>query len=194
MSVGENIRKRRLTLDLTLEDVASRIGVSRQTLSRYETGVIKNIPQDKIDAIATTLNTTGAYLRGYVDYPDGPALTLNDVEKLLKENGIKYESLNEEQREEVLEKFYKTFFISYHSLIDQDRKIVSAEKKLLATVRDICGMTSKNLAMNNIAENWKASRIDIITEFLKSNEKVLKTLISSVDINKNQSSGDKSDN
>lgn len=41
MSIGENIKKRRKYLGKTLEEVADIIGVSRQTMSRYETGVIQ---------------------------------------------------------------------------------------------------------------------------------------------------------
>ena len=52
MSIGENIHRRRIELGMTLEEVSKQVGVSRQTLSRYETGVIGNIPSDKIEALA----------------------------------------------------------------------------------------------------------------------------------------------
>lgn len=67
MGVGQNIKNRRLQLEMTLEDVAKNIGVSRQTMSRYETGVIGNIPSDKIESIAAILHTTPAYLMGWED-------------------------------------------------------------------------------------------------------------------------------
>ncbi len=52
---------------MTLEEVASHVGVSRQTLSRYETGVIGNIPSDKVEALAKALRTTPAFLMGWED-------------------------------------------------------------------------------------------------------------------------------
>ena len=67
MSIGQNIKQRRRMLDMTLEDVAKDVGVSRQTLSRYETGVIGNIPSDKIELLAKSLRTTPAYLMGWED-------------------------------------------------------------------------------------------------------------------------------
>lgn len=67
MGVGENIKKKRLEAGLTLEDVAKIVGVSRQTLSRYETGVIGNIPSDKIEAIAKAIHTTPAVIMGWED-------------------------------------------------------------------------------------------------------------------------------
>ena len=50
---------------MTLEEVARRIGCSRQTMSRYENGIIGNIPSDKIEAIADVLLTTPASLMGW---------------------------------------------------------------------------------------------------------------------------------
>lgn len=65
MSIGQNIRRCRRNLGLTLEEVARQVGLSRQTMSRYETGVIGNIPSDKIELLAQALHTTPAYLMGW---------------------------------------------------------------------------------------------------------------------------------
>ena len=65
MSVGHNIRAYRLQCGLTLEDVAKKIGLSRQTLSRYETGVIGNIPSDKIEELAKIFHTMPQALMGW---------------------------------------------------------------------------------------------------------------------------------
>jgi transcriptional regulator with XRE-family HTH domain len=65
MTVGTRIKTKRKECNMTLEDVAVRIGVSRQTMSRYETGVIKNIPSAKIGALAKVLNTAPAWLMGW---------------------------------------------------------------------------------------------------------------------------------
>jgi len=65
MGIGDRIRECRISQKKTLEQVAEAIGVSRQTMSRYETGVIGNIPSDKIEAIAKYLKTTPAFLMGW---------------------------------------------------------------------------------------------------------------------------------
>ena len=67
--IGDNIKKQRKKCDLTLAEVADKIGISRQTLSRYETGIIGNIPSDKIEALARILNTSPACLMGWEDGP-----------------------------------------------------------------------------------------------------------------------------
>lgn len=63
--LGDNIKKRRKELDMTLEELAKYAGVSKQTISRYETGEIRNIPSDKIEYLAEALKTTPSALMGW---------------------------------------------------------------------------------------------------------------------------------
>ncbi len=65
MGIGENIKKRRRALGYTLEDIAHHLGTTRQTIQRYESGVISNIPNEKIAQIADFLATTPGALVGW---------------------------------------------------------------------------------------------------------------------------------
>lgn len=65
MGLKENIKSKRIERKMTLEDLAKSVGVSRQTIQRYESGVIGNIPYDKIELIARALDTSPAYLMGW---------------------------------------------------------------------------------------------------------------------------------
>lgn len=65
MTKGERIRARRRELGLTLENVAEATGTSKQTIQRYENGVIDNIPDARLEAIAAALATTPAQLMGW---------------------------------------------------------------------------------------------------------------------------------
>lgn len=65
MTVGEIIRQRRRVMGYTLEEVAQRIGTSKQTIQRYETGQIANIPNEKIEQLAEVLETTPSALVGW---------------------------------------------------------------------------------------------------------------------------------
>lgn len=67
MSIGDRIKLRRKALGLTLEEVAGRLGISRQTMSRYETGIISNIPSDRMEKLAEILDTSPAYFMGWSD-------------------------------------------------------------------------------------------------------------------------------
>ena len=64
-TIGDNIKRRRLEKRLTLEELARAIGTSKQTIQRYESGVIGNIPSDKIEALADALGVSPAYLMGW---------------------------------------------------------------------------------------------------------------------------------
>lgn len=65
MTIGDRIKKCRLSLDMTLEDVAKIVGITRQTVQKYESGVVSNIPSDKIELLAKCFSTTPAYLMGW---------------------------------------------------------------------------------------------------------------------------------
>ncbi|MGI5891518.1 MAG: LexA family protein [Bacillota bacterium] len=60
--ISQVIKKRRAELDITLAEVARLVGVSEATVQRWESGVIKNIRQDKISKLAAALGVSPAYL------------------------------------------------------------------------------------------------------------------------------------
>ena len=72
--IGKKIRERRKELGMTLDELARAVGVSKQTIFRYEDRTIENIPIDKLHKIAGKLNVSIAYLLelkvevGYEDF------------------------------------------------------------------------------------------------------------------------------
>ena len=74
IKIGENIKKRRLALKLSQEELAAKMGyASRSTISKIEDGT-NDITQTKILAFAKALDTTPAYLMGWTDYPHADAV------------------------------------------------------------------------------------------------------------------------
>lgn len=65
MSIGRRIKRLREDLRLTQEDVANKVGVAIQTIYKYENEIVTNIPLDKLEKIASVLNTTPSYLMGW---------------------------------------------------------------------------------------------------------------------------------
>lgn len=63
--LAERIRVLRKKKGLSLEQLAEMIGTSRQTVHRYETGAITNVPHEKIEALARALGTTPSRLMGW---------------------------------------------------------------------------------------------------------------------------------
>ena len=52
MKANEVMRVRRLELGLTQREIADRVGVTEATVSRWESGDIRNMRRDKIAALA----------------------------------------------------------------------------------------------------------------------------------------------
>lgn len=65
MGIHENIKKLREEQCLTLEEVGKRVGTTKQTIGRYESGEISNIPYDKITQLAKCFNVSPGYLMGW---------------------------------------------------------------------------------------------------------------------------------
>ena len=65
MVMKQYIKHRRQELGLTLDDVAKVVGVTRQTIQKYESGVVANIPSDRIEMLARALKTSPARLMGW---------------------------------------------------------------------------------------------------------------------------------
>lgn len=64
---GERIKKRREQIGLTQVALADMIGESKQTVYKYETGIVTNIPSDKIELIAKALRVQPEWIMGWTD-------------------------------------------------------------------------------------------------------------------------------
>ncbi len=73
------LRKER---NLTLEEVAEMLGTSKQTIHRYENGIIANIPHEKIAALAKILGTSPTELMGWSDGYSDPNIQPIKIKKL----------------------------------------------------------------------------------------------------------------
>lgn len=63
--MAQKIKNLRLSQNLTLEQVANKVGVGKSTVRKWETGIIANMRRDKIASLAKALNTSPAYLMGW---------------------------------------------------------------------------------------------------------------------------------
>lgn len=83
-SIGTRIKNLRKEKGLTLEDIAKRANLSKATIQRYESGVIINIPIDKVEIIAKALDTSPAYLMGWEQHPGRINRSKNNKENISK--------------------------------------------------------------------------------------------------------------
>ena len=68
MKTNDLIRMRRLELDMTMKELAVKVGVSEGTISRWESGDIENMKRDKIAALARALEIPPAVLMDWEEY------------------------------------------------------------------------------------------------------------------------------
>ncbi len=97
MALKDNIKRYRAMAGLTLANVANRIGVSKQTIQKYECGIISNVPSDKIEEMAKVFNCSPSELMGWTDSPSkfSEAKRSSEDESLLKD----FHKLNRKGRE-----------------------------------------------------------------------------------------------
>lgn len=111
MTIGQRIKDRRERLGLGQTELADRVGISKQTLYKYENGIITNIPSDKIEAISKVLNSSPGYLMGWsdnIDYVVMPEDTptsgnLTPNEQIIIE---RYRSIPEDKKSEFLGRIF----------------------------------------------------------------------------------------
>lgn len=62
MPIGDRIKDLRIAHNMTQTDLADKIGTTKQNVSRYEKGEIKDIPMKQLQKIADVFDTTPAFL------------------------------------------------------------------------------------------------------------------------------------
>lgn len=70
MTKGERIKYARERIGMSQVALADKIGVSKQTMYKYENDIITNIPSNIIEAIAVMTHTTPSYIMGWESVTD----------------------------------------------------------------------------------------------------------------------------
>lgn len=65
MSVGRRIRQAREAKGITQDELGKRCGTTKQTIFKYENGIITNIPLDRLERIAEILEVLPEDLMGW---------------------------------------------------------------------------------------------------------------------------------
>ncbi|MCI9141119.1 MAG: helix-turn-helix transcriptional regulator [Lachnospiraceae bacterium] len=71
--IGNRIKYARDLRDATLDDIAKKVGVTKSTIQRYETGKITTIKLPVVEAIAIALNVNPAWVVGKSDEMELPS-------------------------------------------------------------------------------------------------------------------------
>ena len=69
MTIGQRLKQLREENNLTLEEVAAKIGVAHATIYKYEKEIVTNIPMSMIETLAKIYNVTPSYVMGWEEKP-----------------------------------------------------------------------------------------------------------------------------
>lgn len=69
MTISNKIKRFREDKGISQTELAKKVGTTKQTIYKYENGLINNIPSDKIEIMARLFDTTPQYLMGWEDLP-----------------------------------------------------------------------------------------------------------------------------
>lgn len=120
MSIGDNIRNKRIERGLTQTELGKRMGITRSTVCKVEKGLEANLTLDRISKFALALNCFPSELY------DTPNIKIDHYEATIDYGTDKqilleyYNTLDTGQKERVLE---------YARLLSGDRKNDDTEKK-----------------------------------------------------------------
>ena len=64
MSVGKRIKERRNELQMSVDELATKLNKNRATIYRYEKGEIENLPLDVLEPLAKALDTIPSIFDG----------------------------------------------------------------------------------------------------------------------------------
>lgn len=97
MEIKDILKARRLSLALTLEDVAAKVGVSAATISRWESGDIANMRRDRIVALSNALKISPAVIMGWDDPEDKPVAPSDSIDPEVTKMAEEVQNISDEK-------------------------------------------------------------------------------------------------
>ena len=79
VEIGNRIKYARDLRDVTLDDIAKRVGVAKSTIQRYETGKITTIKIPVVESIAIALNVNPSWIVGKSDDMELPSQKVPEI-------------------------------------------------------------------------------------------------------------------
>lgn len=131
MRIGDRIKELRIEKGYSLREFGELLGVSGQTVRRYETGEIESIRPEMVQKIASTLGTTVWFLLGE---PAGASRGTNVAELSVPEMTLLriYRTLPDDERKLVRDLLMKLNDLHYH-LYESETKLKYAEEFIGST-------------------------------------------------------------
>ena len=72
MTLGEKIAQLRKAKGMTQQELAEKLNTTKQTIGKYEKGIVSNLPLNRIKELAEALDCEPGYLTGWEVEEDDP--------------------------------------------------------------------------------------------------------------------------
>ena len=84
MTKVQRIKTKRELLGISQTDLAEQIGVSKQTLYKYENDIVTNIPSDVVEKLSAKLECSPAYIMGWETNEENAEPIPDEIEKAME--------------------------------------------------------------------------------------------------------------
>lgn len=103
MSLGEKIKCARQAANITQEELGRICGTTKQTIYKYEMGIVTNIPFDRLEKIANAIGIPAEQLLGWGDDSSkNKALTFTEEDERMREFASLFSKLSPDERKLVI--------------------------------------------------------------------------------------------
>ena len=108
INIGIKIKNLRNSLKLTQKELAKKLNIKRETIHKYENGIIKNIKYETIEKLAKIFNVTPQYLLGL----DDDDTSIPSKEELKQRVAAFYQNkkISDESKDEFFKEIQEIFF------------------------------------------------------------------------------------
>lgn len=160
MNIGSRIKSAREARKMTQEELGVACGTTKQSIFKYETGIITNIPLNRIEKIAEVLGVSPAYLMGWDDYtycyPPDEMIDLYAKGAAKWANDFRF---SEKQKERIYEYLIEFFFKAKSTV------------NLMAEAKNVDGKILLNHALQSILDEsarWVHNAVNYVNEDFQS--------------------------
>ena len=110
-TIGSRIRSARQSQNMSVDELAQKLGKNRATIYRYESDEIENFPFSVIEPLSKALNVSPAYLMGWSSNNLNTRKLKSDEKQLLND----YSKLNERGKKKVIEDIHNLTLLSAYT-------------------------------------------------------------------------------
>lgn len=130
MTLSNRIKRLRQAHKMSQVELAERLNTTKQTIYKYENGIVTNIPSDKIELMAKIFNVSPAYLMGWDTEDD--VLSMPQISELSNRKKTVLNAMDSDENIEIA----ITTLANAELTPEQNAAVAAMIKAYISTVKD----------------------------------------------------------